>query len=303
MSSFQDNWSNDFKTQKNSRTSNPITLVDVYLGEQESVDGNTLFFNDSNYSLEFWPYRDMQLKQSYVALGLVRGSISRSIDSSFDSVQIMLDNVSRTFSTLFTTTDFRGKRIVIREVYGDLLTNSGDFDLLFDGILDKPGMSLEEGVRIDAKPSISESLEVKIPRELFKAHCPNLFTGTECANAGMAAATLLDKKESQTIDSVVNQTQFIDAARTEANTYYNPGIIEMTGGTAANIGEKRRVVEVSGDNFFIEKRFSSDVEAGDEYSIERDCDRTFEECKDKFSNDANFRGHRYIPQTLTQKKN
>ena len=75
----------------------------------------------------------------------------------------------------------------------------------------------------------------------------------------------------------------------------------MTAGTAGNIGYKRRVVAVTGDHVFIDKSFPASVASGDEYSIERDCDKTFEQCQSKFGNHVNFRGFRFLPHTLVKK--
>lgn len=297
MPSVQDNWSADFIAQKNSRTSKPIILIDLYLGSQDAVDSSTYFFNDSNYSLFFWPYRNLQTQQAYAALGLSRGAINKSAAAS-DTASIVLDNVSRSFSTLFASVDFRGKRVVIREVYADILTASGDFDLLFDGIIDRPQLSLEDGLKLEVRPSLVDSLDFTIPQEEFMPQCNNRFLGTECAN-GISAATLRAKVTGQTIDSAVSQIELVDAARVEADTHFTPGIMEMTAGTAGNIGRKRRVVQMSGDHIFLDMQFPNAVVAGDVYSLERDCDKSYEECKDKFSNDVNYRGFRYVPHELT----
>ena len=288
------NWSADFLARKNSTQAIPIEIYDIYLGEQDSVDENTLFLNSSNYNFRFYPYADMQNIQNYTALGLDRGGISHTADMSIDGTSLKLDNVSQTFSTLFTQYDFRGKRIIIRQVYGDLLTNSGDFALLFDGILDSPQMSLKDGMKVETRQSIIDSLNYEIPKGKYSIHCNNVFCGTECATA-ISVDTLKDKKTAQTIDIVSGDALFIDSARTEADNYYTPGIMEMTGGTANNIGEKRRITEATGDNIRIDYAFPSTVASGDEYSIERDCDKTEMQCTGDFDNGANFRGFRYLP--------
>ena len=287
-------WSADFIARKNSTQAIPIEIYDIHLGEQTSVDENTLFLNSSNYNFRFYPYTDMQNIQNYIALGLDRGAISHTADMSIDGMNLKLDNISQTFSTLFTQYDFRGKRIIIRQVYGDLLTNSGDFALLFDGILDSPKMSLKDGMKVETRHSVIDSLNYAIPKEKYSIHCNNVFCGTECAG-GITAAALKNKKTAQTIDTVSGDAWFTDAARTEADNYYTPGIMEMTGGTANNIGEKRRITETTGDNIRIDYAFPSTVVIGDEYSIERDCDKTELQCMGDFENGANFRGFKYLP--------
>ena len=291
-------WSEGFISRKESTKSIPIEIYDIHLGEQTSVDENTLFFNSSNYNFRFYPYRDTQTTQNYTALGLDRGGISHTADMSIDGMNLKLDNVSQTFSTLFTQYDFRGKRIIIRQVYGDFLTNSGDFALLFDGILDSPKMSLKDGMKVETRHSITDSLNYGIPKGKYSIHCNNLFCGTECAN-GISSDTLKDKKTSQTIDTIISQTLFTDITRTgDIANYYTPGVMEMTGGTANNIGEKRRITEATGDNIRIDYALPSDVVIGDGYSIERDCDKTELQCTGDFDNGANFRGFKYLPLSM-----
>ena len=53
-------WSADFIARKNSTQAIPIEIYDIHLGEQTSVDENTLFLNSSNYNFRFYPYTDMQ---------------------------------------------------------------------------------------------------------------------------------------------------------------------------------------------------------------------------------------------------
>jgi len=290
------NWSADFLARKNSQQAIPIEIFDLYLGSQTEVDSETYFFNDSNYNFEFYPYRDNINKQNYTALGLERGPTEQTQSSAIDSLKLKLDNVSKTFSTLFTNYDLRGKRLVARQIYGDLLTNTGDYAIIFDGIIDQPEMS-QQDISVEVRHHLTDSLDYTIPSEKFHIHCNNKFCGTECAS-GITVATLKDKKIGQTVDSIIGNVVFTDAARTEANNFYTPGIVEMTGGTASNIGEKRRVIKSTGDQIRIESPMAEDIIVGDEYSIERDCDKTELQCTGDFDNGTNFRGFQYLPFTL-----
>lgn len=291
-------WSAGYLTRKNSTTSKPTILYEVHLGSQTAVDASTYFFNTSNYSLNFFAHIDGS-PQNFTALGIQKGEIESGYGNEIPSIDVILDNVSRTFSTLFNTIDFRGKRIVIRQVYMDFLGNVNDYDLLFLGVLDSPEMTINE-TKMVVRHSIVDTLNNIIPKDTFFTQCNNRFTGSKCAN-GISEATLEDIKTGQTIDSVTSQVLFVDAARTEADTYWVPAIIIMTAGTAGNIGVKRRVVAKSGTSITIETPFPASIVAGDTYSIERDCDKTFEECNGKFANAANFRGFKYLPNTMVTK--
>lgn len=298
------NQSAAFRAKATARQSTPIELIDVYLGAQNAVDDTTLFFNDSNGNMEFWPYRDLTQKQSYIALGMKRSGVQQHMGGQIDSVDVVLDNVSRTFSTLFTQYDLRGKRIVIRRVYADLLQASGDYELLFDGIIDTPDMSLEDGMRIELKPSVQDSLNYKFPKEYFQVSCNNRFTNEYCANScgPKTSAQLLQERTGKAINSITSQTQFkcTDLA-SEASGDYDPAIIKITAGNASNV-DQRRTCRVSGDTVRLDHPFPADIEVGNEFSIQRDCAKEFErDCRDRFENQDNFRGFKTTPKTMIQR--
>lgn len=298
------NFSAELRAKAQARQAIPIEIVDVYLGTQDAVDSNTLFFNDTNQNVQFWPYRDLSAKQNYVALGMQRGGVQAHMGGQLDTVEVILDNVSRTFSTLFTQYELRGKRIVIRRVYGDLLQNSGDYELLFDGIIDTPEMSLEDGVRLEIKPAIQDSLNFKIPKQFFQVSCNNRFTDEYCANVHgpKTSAQLLQERTGRTVDSVISQTEFVDAALSaETSGDYDPAIMKITAGNATNVNV-RRSCRVSGDHIRLDHPFPADVSVGDTYSIQRDCQKEFErDCKNRFGNQVNFRGFRTLPKNIVQK--
>lgn len=298
------NYSPAFTQRKNARQATPIEIIDVYINSQDSVDSQTIFLNDSNYNIDFWPYRDMNQRQTYVALGILRGASKQEMNGQLESIEVTLDNVSRTFSTLFTQYDLRGKRVVIRRIYADLLNVSGDFELLFDGIIDSPQMSLEEGVRVELRPSVQESLDYEIPKQYFQVSCNNRFTDSYCASVHgpVASGTLLQERTGMTIDSVIDQTHFVDSALgSEITGDYDPSIIKITTGNASNVGQRRTAV-VSGTQIKLDHPFPATVVAGDVYSLQRDCGKEYErDCKNKFGNQLNFRGFRTLPKTLVQK--
>jgi hypothetical protein len=85
----------------------------------------------------------------------------------------------------------------------------------------------------------------------------------------------------------------------------------MTGGTAGNIGLKRRIVQStasSGDgispsgDLFLESNFPYSVQVGDQYTIQRDCGHTLnKDCRDRFLNNSEFGGFFTIPENLIRR--
>lgn len=298
------NQSAELRAKASARQAIPVELIDVHLGAQNAVDGQTLFFNDSNQNIYFWPFRDLTAKQTYVALGTKRGGVQAHMQGQLDSVELIVDNVSRTFSTLFTQYDFRGKRIVIRRVYADLMEASGDYELLFDGVIDSPQMSLEDGVKVELKPAADSSLNFKIPKQFFQVSCNNRFTDEYCANihGPKTAEQLLQERTGRTVGAVLDQTHITCAALTsEASGDYDPAIIKMTAGNVSNVNA-RRSCRVSGDTVILDHPFPADIEVGDVFTLQRDCGKEFErDCKARFANQINFKGFRTLPKNLVQK--
>lgn len=300
--------SSAFLRRKAEPISEPLELWDVHLGSTRAVDNNTLFFAVTNRNIRFFSYVD-GTPRVFVALGITRSPVARHIDSKIDSVDISLDNVDRTFSSLFNDFDIRGKRIVIRKVFADYLSRPSDGDgdnflVLFDGVLDAPTLN-ERRLQAQARNNFFNSLSYVMPRQTFQGMCNWKFGNSGDCAGHRNQQQLFDTKTARSIDQVRSQTHFFDGASTDgaSGDYWAPGIIEMTGGTAGNIGVKRRVVQstASGD-IYIESNFPYVVIPGDQYSIQRDCDHTPQNCTDRFLNDSEYGGFISIPEGLVRRE-
>lgn len=299
--------SSEFLRRKAEPESKPVELWDIHLGSTSAVDSNTLFFAVTNQNLRFYAYVD-GTPQIYQGLGIGRGPIARHMDSKIDSVEIALENVDRTFSTYFNGLDLRGKRIIIRKVFVDYMKTPSDADgdnyiVMFDGVLDTPSLN-QMRLAASVRNNFFQSLSFNVPRRTFQGVCNWRFGHSgDCANT-KTQATLYDTKTGQTIDAAPSQVHFTDGARTEGSSgdYWAPGIIQMTAGTAGNIGLKRRIVQstATGD-LFLESNFPFVVVPGDVYTIQRDCDHTIGDCIDRFQNNAEYGGFITIPEFLVRR--
>lgn len=300
--------SSEFLRRKAEPQSIPIEIWDVHLGSTSEVDSNTLFFAVTNKNVRFYSYVN-GTPQIFIGLGISRSPISRNIDSKIDNVEISLDNVDRAFSQYFLNFDLRGKRIVIRKIFADLIAQPSESDgdnyvVMFDGVLDVPSLN-QARFQAQARNNFFQSLAFNVPRRSYQGLCSWRFGNSGDCAIEKTQAVLYDTKTSQVIDSVQSQIHFIDLARTEGGSgdYWAPGIIKMTGGTSGNIGLKRRIIQSthSGD-IFTEANFPYDVVAGDEYEIQRDCGHTIDhDCRDRFRNNANFGGFFTIPENLVRR--
>lgn len=300
--------SSEFLRRKSEPISKPIEIWDVHLGSTTSIDANTLFFAVTNQNVRFYSFVDSS-PRIYQGLGISRSPISRYIDSKIDNVELSLENVDRTFSQYFLDIDLRGKRIVIRKIFADYIQRAADADgdnfvVMFDGILDAPSMS-QSRFNAQARNNFFQSLSFFVPRRSYQGLCNWKFGSSGDCASHRTQAQLFDTKTG-TVQQVRSQTALYDGTRSESGSgdYWAPGIIQMTGGTAGNIGLRRRIVQSthSGD-IFLETNFPYVVLAGDTYSIQRDCGHTLnKDCRDRFLNNSEFGGFITIPENLVRRE-
>lgn len=133
-----------------------------------------------------------------------------------------------------------------------------------------------------------ETLNVNIPRNTFQPTCVHSLYDTGC--------TL--NKASFTSSASCNggsTTTLINTTLTQANGYFDQGVILFTSG--ANSGLFRTVKSYlnSSGQITVVKPFPSAPLASDAFNIYPGCDKTKNTCNAKFSNVINFRGYPFIP--------
>ena len=121
--------------------------------------------------------------------------------------------------------------------------------------------------------------------------------GTRCdADLGDARCGYSLSADSGAVASVTMAKRvFVDTGRSEADGYYDGGKVIWTSG--ANAGRTMDVKKYTLSTQTIElfEPMASGIAASDTYDLYRGCDKTFETCRDTFSNSVNFRGFPYIP--------
>jgi len=238
----------------------------------------------------------------YTAIPLTRDGAQTNLDMRVDAIQVTVDNVTKAMSSYIANNEFRGRRLVIRRVFTNLLSDGTYYQPIFDGVMDKPLIG-NTRAQIEAVSRLG-FLQRMGPRRMYQLRCNWRFAvappDSGCAN-GISAATLKDKKTAQTVDAGSTAVVIKDADRTEAASYWKIGIVTFTGGTAANIGVKRRVIASQTGQFTVDVALPAVPAPGDVYELERDCDLSFEDCQSRFANTANFGGFPSIPMELVYK--
>jgi len=264
------------------------------------LDTQTLRFTSYTKDVNFFDLNGTPA--IYTAIPLTRDGAQTNLDMRVDAIQVTVDNVTKAMSSYIANNEFRGRRLVIRRVFINLLSDGTYYQPIFDGVMDKPLIG-NTRAQIEAVSRLG-FLQRMGPRRMYQLRCNWRFAvappDSGCAN-GISAITLKDKKTVQTVDAGSTTTVVKDADRAEAASYWKIGIVTFTGGTAANIGVKRRVIASQTGQFTVDVALPAVPAAGDVYELERDCDLSFEDCQSRFANTANFGGFPSIPMELVYK--
>lgn len=127
----------------------PSTKVSLYLtGNQSDVT----FFNESDAS------------QLYTACALSYDQVAASTDNEIGTVNVRLDNVSGTFTSLAKDYVLRGARVHLLETFADTLGSPDGARWIFQGHIERATISIS-AVEVMVKADFS--LSTRVPRRLY----------------------------------------------------------------------------------------------------------------------------------------
>lgn len=119
--------------------------------------------------------------------------------------------------------------------------------------------------------------------------CPKVLGGQEYAGCKVVVTPVTG-----TITHVTSQFVVRDSARSEAADWFGLGKIWFTSGP--NVGIKaREIKDYSAGTITVFEPFYYPVQVGDAYSMTVGCRKRRDDCRDKFSNIANFGGFPDVP--------
>ena len=98
---------------------------------------------------------------------------------------------------------------------------------------------------------------------------------------------------SASVSTVTDGAHFTAAALTQADGYFDAGLITFTSG--ANAGRKMEVKTFTTGVVNLQQPMPFALAVDDTFSIHAGCDKSLATCRDRFNNVINFRGFPYIP--------
>ena len=128
---------------------NPSVKVSLYL---TNAQADVTFFNEED---------EVQL---FTACALSYDQVAASTDNEIGTVNLRLDNVSGTFTSLAKDYVLRGARVQLLEAFADTLASPAGARWLFEGHIERATISIS-AVEVQVKADFS--LAVRVPRRLY----------------------------------------------------------------------------------------------------------------------------------------
>ena len=98
-----------------------------------------------------------------------------------------------------------------------------------------------------------------------------------------------------TLTGMTDRANFADSGRSEADDYFNGGLLTWTGGNNSGLTMEVKDFANAGGTFQLQEKMPYAIQVGDTYSVYAGCDKSFAVCKATFSNVVNFRGEPHVP--------
>lgn len=275
-----------FRATASGDSNQPVELYDLYLDKE--------VISIVNYSQNVNFYDIDGNLRTYVAIPVSRDIYERNVENPINSISLGIANVDRSMSAYLAVNEFRGRRVVIRKVFADQLTSTGDYAIIFDGVMDTPSAS-EEAIQINAVDRIG-SLNKEAPRLWFQLLCNRKFGDAGCFQ-GRTSGDMYGTVTG-VCDAGTTAIKVISSSLNQANNYWEDGEIQVTSGENSLL--RRKVVSSNQGETSANLSYSLPYVpvVGDTFTIRRGCDKTHFRCSGDFNNDANFLGFDTIPQQM-----
>ena len=104
------------------------------------------------------------------------------------------------------------------------------------------------------------------------------------------------------VTDVTNFRAFADTGLTQGDEWFTGGVLEWLSGE--NAGAKYEVASYKSAGFFsLFTHTTFPIKTGDEFTVNKGCNRTFDDCVDKHDNAINFQGEDDLPQDRIDQTN
>lgn len=255
----------------------PVELYELYL------DGGTRYFAVSDQDVIFGGIQ-------YQALGISRDPITTSLSEQINGVTAGLTDVNGQLSQTLTAEDFRGRRCRVLKVFREALGNPANAIVLFDGRMDQPAIS-PSGVFSLRIVGYMDLLHRDYPARVFSTQC-NYKLGDDWCTVDL---TTPENKITGTAAAGSTAQLIVSVALTQPDNYWRVGRLKFTSGANRNISREVYQSVQATTALLLRVPFPAVPAIGDSFDLLRGCNKTRDDCVNKFDNWVNYGGFPYIP--------
>lgn len=250
------------------------------------LDSGTLYLADDITNITF-----PTAGQVYTALGVQHEMMQIGGSEVIDTVQVAIDNVDDVLGRYVVYEPFRGRALIIKRVFADLLSAGADVEILFAGVMMEP---IVDQYKITVEAIAGQILKRKVPQESYSRQCrwqlgdsvtcQKDISGYEVEEANApdsgSTTTLVDSNLINTIDDL-----------------YIEGVLEcdFTSG-AFTWTEKRRISEYNKTTktITVALPFSRSTAGAGRWKAIAGCNKTWTICHNRYVNLMNFGGFIHV---------
>lgn len=213
--------------------------------------------------------------QTYIAVPIQRGEITKTVDSSVDSCELTVSNTTDHFTQLmFSGINFIGSMVNIYSIlYPDSIENPSIVKNVFYGQIDAPELTSDGTFKVQL---VSDIPQMRCGRVL-QYPCNSTFGDHSCGIKPQSLSGM-----------VVNEKNHRELRLTNysADNKWKNGIILVE-------GEGRKIVSQNGSTVVVEYPFLQDI-LNKNYTIRQGCDKTLSDC-DRYNNRRRYAGFPSVP--------
>ena len=256
----------------------PRLLYEIYL------DSGTLYLADEKVDIVF-----PTAGQTYTALAVEHERASQGGDNVLDTVVVSIDNVDKTLGKYVGHESFRGKILIIKRVFADLLSSADYAEIIFAGQMKEPTVDY---YKITVEVVAGQILRRKEPINTYTRQCRH-----DLADAGCQAnISSYEVEESNAPDSG-SSTTLVDTDLDATADIYKDGFLECDFQSGSYVWTEKRSIsayDYSTKTITVSLPFSDSTANAVRWKAIAGCDQTWDICYVKYKNLLNFGGFVHV---------
>jgi lambda family phage minor tail protein L len=172
---------NNVIAEKNAATCRPIWLYRINISDTPEVSGEEdLYFAESNENIDFFETNGgVNSPRTYLRWPIRHQGLGENTEGRTETPTIVAGNITREIQAFLEERDFlRGRKVTIRQVFADRLTNPLDY---IEDVFVIDTVAVDQSRARFQLTSRAELLQVELPRRLqLRNHCPWKYKGLGC---------------------------------------------------------------------------------------------------------------------------